>query len=78
MTHDLLRDVVAAMGEAREIRIIELRDTTFHAELIVVDSAGSERAVSCRPSDGIALAVRAGIPILVNDTLLLEQGTAQT
>lgn len=70
MTHDLLRDVVSAMGEAREVRVTELRDTTFYAELLVIDKAGEERIVSCRPSDGIALALRAKIPILVEESLL--------
>ncbi len=69
MTHDLLNDVVAAMGEAREIRITEVRDSTFFAELVVADTTGAERTVSCRPSDGIALAVRAGISILVAESL---------
>jgi bifunctional DNase/RNase len=69
MTHDLLLDVVRAMGEAREVRITELRGTTFFAELIVTDTNGGERTVSCRPSDGIALAVRAEIPVLVQEAL---------
>jgi hypothetical protein len=72
MTHDLLRDVVTALGEAREVRITELRGSTFFAELVVTDSAGEQRTVSCRPSDGIALAVRAGIPILVAEPLFVE------
>lgn len=69
LTHDLLRDVVSAMGAAREVRITELRDGTFYAELLVADASDSERVISCRPSDGIALAVRTGIPILVAESL---------
>lgn len=76
MTHDMLRDVVAIMGEAREVRVTELKEDTFFAELLVVDSAGQERTVSCRPSDGIALAVRADIPILVAESLFPEASTA--
>ncbi len=76
MTHDMLRDVVATMGEAREVRVTELKEDTFFAELVVVDSAGQERTVSCRPSDGIALAVRADIPILVAESLFPEASTA--
>lgn len=76
MTHDLLRDVVAAMGEVREVRITENRDTTFFAELLVTDRAGGEQVVSCRPSDGIALAVRASVPILVAEDLLGEPPVA--
>ena len=70
MTHDMLRDVVAAMGDAKEVRITELRDTTFYAELVVTDRARAEQTISCRPSDGVALAVRAQIPILVAEPLL--------
>jgi bifunctional DNase/RNase len=70
MTHDMLRDVVAAMGDAKEVRVTELRDTTFYAELVVTDRTGAEQAISCRPSDGVALAVRAHIPILVAEALL--------
>ncbi len=73
MTHDLLRDVVETMGHAREVRITELKDNTFFAELVVSDNAGQERSISCRPSDGIALAVRANIPILVNDDLFPDR-----
>ena len=69
LTHDLLRDVVEAMGQAREIRITDLRDRVFYAELLVVDHAGTEHAVSCRPSDGVAFGVRAAIPILVAEHL---------
>lgn len=71
MTHDMLRDVVAAMGDAKEVRITELRDTTFYAELAVTDRTGTEQAISCRPSDGVALALRADIPILVAEALLM-------
>jgi len=70
MTHDMLRDVVTAMGDAKEVRITELRETTFYAELIVTDRTGADQTISCRPSDGVALAVRAGIPILVAEALL--------
>ncbi len=69
MTHDLLRDVVAVMGQAREVRITDLRDKTYYAELVVADTRGTEKIVPCRPSDGIALAVRADIPILVAEAL---------
>lgn len=77
MTHDLLRDVVGAMGEAREVRVTELRDQTYFAELVVLDNAGQERIVSCRPSDGIALAVRASIPILVAEALFPDLAVAE-
>ena len=73
MTHDLLRDVVSALGKAHEVRITELRDGTYLGELAVADAAGEERAVACRPSDGIALAVRADVPILVAEALFIAE-----
>jgi bifunctional DNase/RNase len=69
MTHDFLRDVVSAIGKARELHVTEVREGTFYAELVVADTAGEQRTVSCRPSDGIAFAVRAEIPILVAEPL---------
>jgi bifunctional DNase/RNase len=75
MTHDLLRDVVGALGEARDVRITDLRDKTFFAELVVTDRGGAEQTVSCRPSDGIAFALRAQIPILVEESLMLQPPT---
>ena len=77
MTHDFLRDVVAAMGTAREVRITDVRDGTFFAELVVIEKDDSERIIDCRPSDGIALALRADIPILVNESLMRDPDTME-
>ncbi len=71
MTHDLLRDVLAALGvELRQIRITELRDGVFYA--LLVFSTGVE--VSARPSDAIALALRTGTPIFGAEAVLDEAG----
>jgi uncharacterized protein len=71
LTHDLLRDVVAAMGqELSAVRITELRDGVFYAELVF----GSGVEVSARPSDAIALALRTGSPIYGADEVLAEAG----
>src|SRR4028118_582327 len=62
MTHDLLRDVITALGATVvRVTITELREGTFYAE---VDLAvgGRSQVVSSRPSDAIALAVRANAP----------------
>jgi uncharacterized protein len=71
MTHDLLRDVLAALGvELVQIRITELRDGVFYA--LLVFSSGVE--VSARPSDAIALALRTGTPIFGAEDVLAEAG----
>jgi hypothetical protein len=69
MTHDLLLNVVETLGGIRAIRITELRDGTYLAEFVVTERSGEERVVSCRPSDGIAIATRAKLPILVAEPL---------
>ena len=60
MTHDLFTDILAQL-EARVVKIAvtELRENTFYA-LITVAVDGTEIEIDSRPSDAIALAVRAG------------------
>ncbi len=60
LTHDLLRDILAALEiEVSEVRITSLEDGVFYA--LIVFSNGTE--VSARPSDAIALALRVDAPI---------------
>jgi len=71
LTHDLLKDVVDALGESLDqIRISDLRDGVFYAELVFTN--GTE--VSARPSDAIALALRTGTRIFGADSVLDEAG----
>ena len=71
MTHDLLKDVLEATGATLvEIRITALEDGVFYA--VLVFASGVE--VSARPSDAIALALRAGVPIYGADAVLDEAG----
>ena len=71
LTHDLLRDVVAALGATlHQVRITDLRDGVFYAVL----DFGSGLEVSARPSDAIALALRTGTPISASEQVLDEAG----
>jgi uncharacterized protein len=72
MTHDLVTDMLARL-EARVVRIAvtALRENTFHA-LVTVAVNGSEIEIDSRPSDAIALAVRAGAPIFAADDVIEE------
>jgi hypothetical protein len=74
MTHDLVTDLLEKL-EARVTRIAvtELQDNTFYA-LITVAVNGSEIEIDSRPSDAIALAVRAGAPIFAADAVIEESG----
>ncbi len=67
LTHDLLLQMVNELGASVEAVIItELKDSTFFAE-IRIKKAESVIVIDARPSDSVALAVRANCPILVND-----------
>jgi bifunctional DNase/RNase len=71
LTHDLMRDVVAALGaKLTSVRISEMRDNVFYAELVFADG----REVSARPSDAIALALRTGATIYGATSVLDEAG----
>ncbi len=73
LTHDLLRDVIQALGRRLvEVRIVKLVDNVFHAALIF--DGGTE--VSSRTSDAIALALRTGSPIKAYDGLMDQAAVA--
>ena len=74
MTHDLMRDLLEELSATVEcIVITELRERTFYAEIRLLAS-GQRRAVSARPSDAVALAVRAQCPIYAEEELLDAEG----
>lgn len=71
LTHDLLRDILGALGvSVQEVRITALEDGVFYA--VLVFSNGVE--VSARPSDAIALALRVDAPIRGADEVLDAAG----
>jgi len=72
MTHDLLSDLLEQL-EAQVVRITvtELRENTFYAQ-ITVQQDGREIEVDSRPSDAIALAIRAEAPIFAADRVIEE------
>jgi len=73
LTHDLLVNVVDALGASlQRVVITEVREHTFYALLHLRTAAGAELQVSSRPSDAIALAVRAGAAIFAEEALLDE------
>ncbi|MGF1582270.1 MAG: bifunctional nuclease family protein [Gemmataceae bacterium] len=72
LTHDLLNNVIEEMGgEIQDIVISELREHTYFAKLRV-RYEGELIEVDCRPSDAIAVAVTARVPIYVAEDVLDE------
>lgn len=75
LTHDLFCDVLDELGvELERVVLTELRDTTYFADLHLRAADGTERHVSARPSDAVALAVRVGCPIFSVESVLDEAG----
>jgi hypothetical protein len=70
MTHDLLRNVIQDLhGRIEKIVVSDLKENTFYA-LIYLRVNGDTIAVDSRPSDAIALALRARAPIFVEETVI--------
>ena len=67
MTHDLLRNLIAELGiQVERVVVTSLRDNTFFAVIEMRMSDGNRMVLDSRPSDAIALALRADCPIFVD------------
>ena len=75
LTHDIATLMMSALGaELREVRILELRDETFRARMLVAPTGGAVQELDARPSDAVALALRANAPIFISLDLLAAEG----
>ena len=73
LTHDLLKDVLDSLGaQLTAVTITDLRDGIYFADLQFANGV----SVSARPSDAIALAIRAGTTIYAEETVLAEAGVS--
>lgn len=71
LTHDLLHTTIENLDAAIEKIIIDkLEENTFHAKIFLRTASGQTKIVDARPSDSIALAVRAHAPIFVEDEII--------
>ncbi|MEN3326089.1 MAG: uncharacterized protein V7638_896 [Acidobacteriota bacterium] len=67
MTHDLLRNLIVELGvRVERVVVTSLRDNTFFAVIEMRNSDGDRLVLDSRPSDAIALALRADCPIFVD------------
>ena len=72
MTHDLVTEILTQLdAQVVRITVTELRESTFYAQ-ITVQQDGSEVEIDSRPSDAIALAIRAEAPIFAADRVIEE------
>ncbi|MFA6350591.1 MAG: bifunctional nuclease family protein [Candidatus Omnitrophota bacterium] len=71
LTHDLLHSMVENLDATIEKIIIDkLEENTFHAKLFIKSKTGEVKIIDARPSDSIALAVRAHAPIFVEEEIV--------
>jgi len=73
LTHDLLHSAIENLqATVEKIVIDKLEDNTFHAKLYLKTETGKTSIIDARPSDSIALAVRAHAPIFVEDEVIKQ------
>ena len=72
LTQDLLKNVITELGGAvSHVLIKELNASVFHARLFInIEGEREPREIDCRPSDAIALAVRAKVPIFIAEEVM--------
>jgi bifunctional DNase/RNase len=76
LTCDLLKDVIDRLDARVTMALVsDLKEHTFIARLVLERTLGSVE-LDCRPSDAIALALRADAPIFVSESVLAEAGVA--
>ena len=74
LTHDLLQSVIDCLGaKITHILVSDLKNDTFFAKIGVAMN-GKQTEIDSRPSDAIALAVRAQVPIFAEDSVLEQAG----
>lgn len=74
LAHDFVCAVIDALGGSLESVVIhKLQDKTFHAKMIIRVKE-DQKEIDCRPSDGMAMAVRKDVPILADEEVLNEAG----
>jgi bifunctional DNase/RNase len=72
LTHDLLLNTIRELGASVErVAITELKDDVFYAR-ISLKRNGQVLELDARPSDSIALALRAGVPIFVSEQIVTQ------
>jgi bifunctional DNase/RNase len=71
MTHDLLRNLIVELGlTVDRVVVTSLRDNTFYAVIEMSGADGEAMRLDSRPSDAIALALRADCPIFVDSEVI--------
>jgi bifunctional DNase/RNase len=74
LSHDLMYSIISALTASLDYVLLnDIKGETFYAK-IALNSGGKAVEIDCRPSDAIALAVRAGVPIYAEEAVMNESG----
>ena len=73
--HDLILSVIKSFNaQIVSAQVTEMKAATFYAVLVLKNTFGEEIRIDCRPSDAIAVAIRAHVPIFVDGELMESCG----
>lgn len=73
MTHDLIKNMLSTLGMKVEKAVItDLKENTYYAVITLVDSYGKTFEIDSRPSDAIALSLRAGCKLFVEEDVITK------
>jgi uncharacterized protein len=73
LSHDLMKSIIESLkATVNRIIIHDIHDNTFYAK-VVLEADGKSVEIDARPSDSIALALRANAPIFVSERIVLEE-----
>jgi len=74
-THDLVCQVLESLGATVEsVSLTNVDDNTIYAEIALRRPSGEMDTIDCRPSDAIALCLRAGAPLFIDDRVFRDAG----
>jgi bifunctional DNase/RNase len=78
LTHDLCISVLRSLkARLRSVELMDLREGTYYADLVLILENGETHRLDCRPSDAVALALRAHVPIRASRELLQRTADLQ-
>jgi bifunctional DNase/RNase len=78
LTHDLCINVLHSLkARLSGVELVDLREGTYYATLVLLLENGETRRLDCRPSDAVALALRAHVPIQASKAILRRAAGSQ-
>jgi len=78
LTHDLLLQTIERLGaKLQKVTIDKLQNNTFYATLVLERDGKGELQIDARPSDCVALAIRAEAPVFVTEEIMGEAGVSE-